>query len=105
MALMDFRIVADGVRRRDSWRNSAQDFDVLLEERVDHLDHLPSDASDDFAPATRGPPPLVECAFAWYQAGIQAGPGVLLLDRLHHDKEEHLPHLATAMRSEAHAVA
>lgn len=104
MALMDLPIIKDGIWWRLPWRNLAQPLGVLLQERIDHFEHLTGNAADDLQFPAIGPLSLVVYALLWDQSLIEPGPLAVELNSMGDTEKEHLLHGSGACMGQLHSV-
>lgn len=93
MPLMHLWIIQQRRRRFLPLRNATQEFRITHKQRVDGLDHLPSDATNDARFPCIGLPTLIERTAGFDQALIQPCPlMVAQADHLHDGQEHDLLH-------------
>src|SRR5215472_11173724 len=93
VALVQLGIVKNGRWWLLPRRNLAQDFSILFQECIDHLDHLACHTTNHFHFPAVGLPSFIEHAFPWDQPFIQLGPlRVWLLDQIAHHQVHRLFH-------------
>src|SRR5579859_2222222 len=82
MLAMHFRVIEHWLRQGYTRRHLRESFLILLEERIDHREHLPGNPTNDPSPPNVGSPLLIVAAFDGDQALIEPGPFTIQLDRL-----------------------
>src|SRR6266436_1107075 len=92
VAFVNLRIVQDRIRRRLAGSKLTEDLGILFQQRVDHLNHLASNASHHFHFSPVALRSFIVGAFLGYQAFVEPGPLAIQLNGAGHAEKEHLLH-------------